>query len=103
MNTQKTRILAWLTQWPICSTTLLEQRIPRGAARISELRNDGWIIETRPCTQDHLHNSRQIEYVLLNSPGIMQPDIAKYATPAFSEASYEQQLWRNYDRTASTI
>ena len=86
MNSQKARILAWLTQRNLCAVTLLEQRIPRGAARINELRNDGWLIETRECGQ-HSHRTRQVEYVLRNSPGVLQPDLAKYATPPLPDVA----------------
>ena len=86
MNSQKARILAWLTQRHLCSTTLLEQRIPRGAARILELRSDGWDIETRECTQ-HEHRTRQVEYVLHNSPGVLYPELAKDATPPIYTAT----------------
>ncbi len=79
--TQKTRILAALTNGPLCSTTILGMHIPRGAARISDLRKEGWIVETRPCTQ-HSHDTRQIEYVLRNSPGVMMPEMAQYARPS---------------------
>ena len=88
MSSQKARMLAWLTQQNLCATTILKQQIPRGAARISELRKEGWDILTRECTQ-HTHVTRQIEYVLLNSPGPMQPDLAKYATPPRYTAAEE--------------
>lgn len=80
MVSQKHRILAWLTQRNVCATTLLEMHIPRGAARISDLRREGWMIETRGCTQ-HSHITRQVEYVLHNSPGILHPELARHATP----------------------
>ena len=80
MSSQKARVLASLTQSTLCATVLLSQRIPRGAARIAELRSDGWDIETRTCTQ-HYHHTRQVEYVLWNSPGVLQPALAQHATP----------------------
>ena len=80
MHTQKTRILSWLTQRDLCGTTMLEMRIPRGAARIADLRADGWNIETRECTQ-HSHRTRQVEYVLHNTPGVMTADQAATASP----------------------
>ncbi len=86
MNSQKARVLAWLTQQNLCATTLLEQRIPRGAARMWELRSDGWDITTRECTQ-HPHTTKQVEYVLHNSPGILWPDLAKDATPPIYTAT----------------
>jgi len=65
MDSQKERIRQWLTQGPICATTLLANYIPRGAARIAELRSEGLPIVTRPCTNpSHMHDSRQIEYVI---------------------------------------
>ncbi len=80
MYSQKTRILAQLTRSPVCATTMLAMHIPRGAARISDLRSEGWLIETQECRQ-HTHQTRQIEYVLTNSPGVMYTDLAEYATP----------------------
>jgi len=80
MATQKTRILSMLTRQPVCATLMLSMHIPRGAARISDLRKEGWLIETRECTQ-HTHRTRQVEYVLLNSPGVMYINVAAYATP----------------------
>ena len=77
---QKYRILSWLTHQPVCSTTMLEQRIPRGAARISDLKKEGWEITKRECTQ-HEHRTYQIEYVLGNSPGYRSPQLARYARP----------------------
>ena len=65
MTSQKARILEWLKERPtgICSTDLLRIRIPRGAARISELRADGHLISTEKCVV-HRHRTRQIRYVL---------------------------------------
>ncbi len=77
---QKIDILAALTNGPLCATTILGMFIPRGAARISDLRSEGWLIETRECRQ-HTHQTRQVEYVLTNSPGVMYTDLAEYATP----------------------
>jgi len=79
MKPQRIRILAQLTRRNLCSTTILAMRIPRGAARISELRSQGWQIETRECRQ-HTHPTRQIEYVLHNSPGVMYTDAAAEAS-----------------------
>lgn len=66
---QKSNILKWLQEAPdgICSTDLLRIRIPRGAARISELRAEGYVIDTVTCRQ-HGHNTRQIRYVLRREP-----------------------------------
>ena len=79
---QRDKILSWLTHDPLCATTLLDEYIPRGAARIADLRGEGWDIETRRCENEyHNHKTRQVEYVLHNSPGWMSPDLAHYATP----------------------
>ncbi len=78
---QKIDILAALTNGPLCSTTILGMFIPRGAARISDLRAEGWIVETRPCSK-HSHDTRQIEYVLRNTPGRMLPAMARHARPS---------------------
>jgi hypothetical protein len=78
---QKDRVLAALTRGPLCATTLLDMRIPRGAARISDLKAEGWIIDSRTC-QQHSHDTRQIEYVLVNPPQVsVQPDMAHYTKP----------------------
>ena len=65
MKTQKQKILGWLQEHPngVCSTDLLKVHIPRGAARISELRADGYKIDTVTCVE-HGHRTRQIRYVL---------------------------------------
>jgi hypothetical protein len=52
-------------RWAVCSTTLLEMRIPRGAARIADLRSEGYPILTEPCTNPHHnHRTRQVQYRL---------------------------------------
>ena len=86
MNSQKARILAWLTQRHLCATTIREQQIPCGPTVISKLRSEGWDIETRECTQ-HEHRTRQVEYVLHNSPGVLYPSLAKDATPPIYTAT----------------
>ena len=65
--TQLQRVAAMLEAGPVCSTDLLREYIPRGGARIWDLRQLGYAIETRRCTQ-HSHRTFQIEYVLLK-PG----------------------------------
>ena len=62
---QKQRIANLLRDGPVCGTALLDLRMPRYAARISELRAEGMLIETRVC-ESHRHASKQIEYVVLS-------------------------------------
>ncbi len=62
--TQAQEILYRLDMGPVCSTDLLRMYIPRAAARIYELRQAGRDITTRPCTRNHTHTTKQIEYVL---------------------------------------
>ena len=47
--TQKERILAMLNSGPVCGYHFFTSRMPRAAARIAELRKDGYQIVTRPC------------------------------------------------------
>ena len=62
---QQDRVLALLNRGPVCSTTLLAEFIPRGAAVVYRLRRQGYPIWTRPCSRPgHEHNSPQVEYVL---------------------------------------
>ena len=63
---QKQQVLDELVyRQAVCSTTLLEMRIPRGAARIADLRADGHMIVTEACTDPHHnHRTRQIQYRL---------------------------------------
>ncbi len=77
---QQDRVLANLTQGPICAQTEWNPPIRRLAARIQNLKDDGWLIDTASCSQ-HSHTSYTIEYVLLNSPGVLQPELARQATP----------------------
>ena len=65
MDTQRDRILERLRAGPICATTFLDMHIPRYAARVLELRQDGYTIDTRRCLQHDWHKSPQIEYVLV--------------------------------------
>ena len=63
METQRDTILNRLTRTPICGTDFQRMYIGRGAARIHELRQAGWDIRTRRCTNElHRHTTRQIEY-----------------------------------------
>lgn len=62
---QKDVIRAMLQRGPTCGSVLLEERFPRYAARIHELRGEGMEISTRRCENPwHAHVSRQVEYVL---------------------------------------
>ena len=60
---QKTRIKRMLETGPVCGTALLDERMPRYAARIAELRGEGMLIETRRC-ESHRHVSAQVEYLV---------------------------------------
>lgn len=60
---QKQRILAALKLGPVCGTDLLRWHMPRGAARIGELRKEGHQITTRPCRL-HDHETAQVVYEL---------------------------------------
>ena len=64
-DTQRERIV-WLllSADAVCSTTFLEEYIPRAAAVIHKLRKAGYTITTHSCRQRHGHSSPQIEYVL---------------------------------------
>lgn len=63
--TQKERIMLLLRTGPVCGTDLLKYHMPRYAARINELRNDGHTIARRRCER-HQHSSTQYEYVLID-------------------------------------
>lgn len=76
-GTQHNRVLQMLDEAEaVCSTTFLAEFIPRAGARIWDLRQEGYAIETRRCRQ-HKHRTRQIEYRLLARPG--QPRQAEMA------------------------
>jgi len=60
---QKQRVRRMLEDGPVCGTRLLDERIPRYAARIAELRGEGMLIETRRC-EAHSHRSAQVEYLV---------------------------------------
>ena len=63
--TQRQQILERLKARPTCGTVFLKMQIPRYAARISELRGDGWWITTRRCREaGHGHRTRQVVYTL---------------------------------------
>jgi hypothetical protein len=50
-----------LCQGWTCGTVLLDQRIPRYAARIHEARRRGYRVERR-CCESHQHVSQQFEW-----------------------------------------
>ena len=77
---QQDRVLAALTRGPVCADTEWQPRIRRLAARIHDLTKCGWLIEAPDCTQ-HSHASKTIAYRLLNSPGVLLPELARQATP----------------------
>lgn len=72
-RTQMERVQAMLLNGRVCATTFHQYRIPAGRNRVSELRADGWAIETHPCSQGHNHETHQIEYRLVHGPGCLCP------------------------------
>jgi len=52
----------------VCSTVFLTLRMPRVAARVWDLRREGYLIDTVKCDQ-HFHTNRQDMYVLVAEPG----------------------------------
>lgn len=71
MLSQKQQVYARLKQATngVCATVFLDRHIPRVAARICELRNDGHRIVTEPCTdRHHGHRTRQVQYRLEDTP-----------------------------------
>jgi hypothetical protein len=78
-DTQRTRVIQMLDEAEaVCSTEFLAEYIPRAGARIWDLRQEGFVIQTRRCERPgHAHRTRQIEYVLLAAPG--RPQQAKLA------------------------
>jgi len=65
-GTQKGHILFWLRRHPLCSSEIYLTGIThRLAARIHDLRNDGWLIVSRRCENPaHKHEAKLVEYVL---------------------------------------
>ena len=64
---QKERVLSTLRVRPdgVCGVTFLEQRIPRYAARILDLKHDGFHIERIPCPYSlHTHPASVATYKL---------------------------------------
>ncbi len=68
--TQKDRILGALQLEPRCATTFLDWRIGRAAARVSELRQEGHEIITRPCRLHH-HDNPQVVYELVDQMSLL--------------------------------
>lgn len=67
--TQRDRILAMLLEADaVCSTTFLDQRMPRAASSIYRLRKEGFVVVSRPCMRGHDHENPQIEYSLIALP-----------------------------------
>ena len=53
----------------VCSTTLLKEHLPRAAAHVHTLRRQGWMIQTRACSDEsHVHETYQVEYALVALP-----------------------------------
>ena len=75
LPTQKERTLTMLRTAArhgdgVCTTVFLniDHRIPRAAARVAELRKEGWSIETVRC-DTHYHRNPQAMYRLVAEPG----------------------------------
>ena len=89
MVTQKARILAALTRQELCSIEPNGWHPPilRTAARIGDLKADGWIINRQHCV---VHGSNHVGYQLANPPQVsLSPEVAKYATPPV----HDGRLW----------
>ena len=66
-RSQKETVLYMLQHNPqgVCGTRLLELHIPRYSARLNELRNGGYPIRRRPCTNEHhRHQGQQFVWYL---------------------------------------
>jgi hypothetical protein len=68
--TQRQRVLSALEQAPdgICARFFIYQMhpgIPRVAARILELRNDGYDVRSEPCRWSHSESAAHIQYRLI--------------------------------------
>ena len=69
MASQLMRVRAMLDGGPVCSTEFLAAFIPRAGARIWDLRQEGLNIITQRCERDgHIHDTYQIEYILVQQP-----------------------------------
>lgn len=86
--TQRERVLRMLEEGPVCSTSMLEAYIPRGAAVIWDLRQEGKTITTQPCSRPHhSHDTPQIEYELLEEDAGLTPGSNKDDVPAVPSSS----------------
>lgn len=62
---QREKVLAMLKTGPVCGTDFLAAYVPRYSARILELRQQGHVIESRPCRNGwHQHETAQTVYEL---------------------------------------
>lgn len=62
---QRERVLMMLKSGPVCGTDFLKVYVPRYSARILELRQQGHVIESRPCKNTwHGHATAQTVYEL---------------------------------------
>jgi len=59
--TQQDQVRRMLEAGWTCGTEFLDERLPRYAARIHELRADGVLVERRACER-HSHRSGQFEW-----------------------------------------
>lgn len=63
---QRERVLMMLKAGPVCGTDFLRVYVPRYSARILELRQQGFLIESRPCKNTwHGHETAQTVYELV--------------------------------------
>ncbi len=70
MTSQKETILGLLRYYSagVCGTVFLEAHIPRYAARINELRNEGYTINSIPCPHHyHTHRANIATYQLVRT------------------------------------
>lgn len=65
--THMERIQAMLLNGPVCATTFYQVFMSSARSRISELRAEGWSIESVTCDLGHNHATRQIAYRLTHS------------------------------------
>ena len=61
-------VIAHLRNGTACANTFYREGRPSARNRISELRADGWTIETVRCDL-HSHDSNVVQYRLLGEPG----------------------------------
>lgn len=71
---QRERVLMMLKAGPVCGTDFLRVYVPRYSARILELRQQGFLIESRPCrSQSHGHQSPQTVFELAHADQMRLP------------------------------